>query len=47
MFSSKVDLSKRGDAFSLGDRDKILNDVESEPILVHIAQAENVRYRFR
>lgn len=40
LFTSKVDLSKRGDAFSLADRDKILEQVEAEPILVHIAQAE-------
>lgn len=46
LFSTKVDLSKRGDAFSLADRDKILEQVESEPILVHIAQAENVKYPY-
>jgi vacuolar protein sorting-associated protein 52 len=40
LFTTKVDLSKRGDAFSLADRDKILEQVEAEPILVHIAQAE-------
>jgi len=44
LFSSKVDLSKRGDAFSLGDRDKILEAVEEGPILVHIAQAQNQRW---
>ena len=39
-----MDLSKRGDAFSLADRDKTLDNIEAEPILVHIAQAENARY---
>lgn len=43
LFSTKVDLSKRGDAFSLADRDKILDNIEAEPILVHIAIAENQR----
>ncbi|CAM9642682.1 unnamed protein product [Phaeothamnion confervicola] len=46
MFTSKVDLSKRGDAFSLGDRDRILDMVESEPILVHVAQAEGARFLY-
>lgn len=46
LFSSKVDLSKRGDAFSLADRDKILGEVEREPILVHIAQAEKARFPY-
>ena len=46
LFSSKVDLSKRGDAFSLADRDKILEQVEAEPILVHIAQAEKAQYPY-
>jgi hypothetical protein len=43
IFSTKVDMTKRGDAFSLADRDKILDNVEAEPVLVHIAQAEGTR----
>jgi len=46
LFSSKVDLSKRGDAFSLADRDKVLGGIEGEPILVHIAQAEKAQYHY-
>lgn len=46
MFTSKVDLTKRQDAFSLGERHKILEDVESEPILVHIALAEGVKHPY-
>ena len=46
MFTSKVDLTKRHDAFSLGDRHKILDDVESDPILVHIAQAEGAKFSY-
>eukprot|EP00611_Tribonema_gayanum_P019451 TRINITY_DN336_c0_g1_i1.p1 TRINITY_DN336_c0_g1~~TRINITY_DN336_c0_g1_i1.p1 ORF type:complete len:749 (+),score=271.71 TRINITY_DN336_c0_g1_i1:64-2247(+) len=43
MFTNKVDLTKRGDAFTLGERDKILDMVEAAPILVHVAQAEGSR----
>ena len=46
VFSNKVNLSKRTDAFSLGDRDKILDSIESEPILLHVALAESVKYPF-
>lgn len=46
MFSSKVDLSKRTDAFNLGERDKILDQIEAEPILVHVALAENHKYSY-
>lgn len=34
-------MAKRGDAFSLGDRSKTLEQVEQEPLLVHVAIAEN------
>jgi hypothetical protein len=40
IFSSKVDLTKRGDAFCLGGRDKVLESVESSPLLVHVVVAE-------
>lgn len=46
VFSTKVDLSKRGDAFSLGGRDLILDNIEAEPILVHVAQAEEARFPY-
>jgi len=39
-FSTKVDLTKRNDAFSLQQRDKILEQIEDGPILLHVAQAE-------
>jgi len=42
-FSSRVDLSKRNDAFSLQERDKILDQVEERPVLVHVAQAEGTK----
>ena len=38
--------SKRADAFALGDRDKILDQIEAEPILLHVALAEAARYPF-
>jgi hypothetical protein len=46
VFTQKVNMSKRTDAFSLGDRDKILDQIESEPILLHVALAESVKYPF-
>jgi len=46
LFSSRVDLGKRGDAFSLGGRDQVLGTVEDEPILVHIAQAQKAQYPY-
>ena len=44
--TTKVNLSKRADAFCLGGREELLADVEAPPILVHIAQAEASRYPF-
>jgi vacuolar protein sorting-associated protein 52 len=41
-----VNLSKRTDSFSLGERDKILDQIEDEPILLHVAIAENLKYPF-
>jgi hypothetical protein len=46
MFTQKVDLSKRCDAFALGERDKILDQIESEPILSHVATAEQQKFPF-
>uniref|UniRef100_A0A7S2WQ93 Vacuolar protein sorting-associated protein 52 homolog n=1 Tax=Rhizochromulina marina TaxID=1034831 RepID=A0A7S2WQ93_9STRA len=45
MFSPKsAPASKRTDAFSSGDRANILDSVESPPILVHVALAEEKRF---
>ena len=46
VFTSKVNLSKRSDTFTLGERDRILENVELEPILVHVAHAEDERYPY-
>lgn len=46
LFSSKVDLSKRGDGFSLGDRDSVLDAIEAGPILVHVALAEGHHFPY-
>lgn len=46
LFSSKVDLSKRGDGFNLGDRDNVLDSVEAGPILVHVAVAEGRQFPY-
>ena len=34
------------DSFSLAERDKILEEVETSPIMVHVAQAENTKYPY-
>uniref|UniRef100_A0A7S2BKB8 Vacuolar protein sorting-associated protein 52 homolog n=2 Tax=Octactis speculum TaxID=3111310 RepID=A0A7S2BKB8_9STRA len=41
-FSTKVDLSRRSDTFCLQTRGEILEKIEAEPVLVHVAQAEGV-----
>ncbi len=41
-----MNLSKRSDAFTLGERDKILDQIESEPILVHVATAETLKFPY-
>jgi len=46
MFTNKVNLSKRNDSFSLGDREKIMESIESEPILLHVATAESLKYPY-
>ena len=46
LFSQKVNMTKRNDSFSLGERDKILDQVESDPILLHVATAESLKYPY-
>jgi len=45
MFTQKV-VSKRNDSFSLGERDKILDQIESEPVLLHVAAAESAKFPY-
>ncbi|CAK4089947.1 unnamed protein product [Aphanomyces euteiches] len=42
LFSSRVN-AKQTNAFAMGDRDKILEEALQPPILVHMAQAENLK----
>lgn len=46
LFTQKVDSTKKTDAFSLSDREKILDAIEVPPILVHVATAEHQRYPY-
>lgn len=46
LFSTKVDATKRGDGFNMGDRDSILDTVEAGPILVHVALAEGRQFPY-
>lgn len=46
IFSNKMNVNKKFDIFSLGDRDKILDLIESEPILLHVALAESQKYTY-
>lgn len=46
VFTTKVNLNKRSDAFTLGERGRVLDNVELEPILVHVAFAEDARYPY-
>eukprot|EP01035_Chromulina_nebulosa_P021447 gene21447-27780_t len=46
MFTQKISMSKRIDTFSLGERDKILDQIESDPILIHLALAEAQKYPY-
>ncbi|KDO26347.1 hypothetical protein SPRG_08421 [Saprolegnia parasitica CBS 223.65] len=43
MFSSRVNVNKQTNAFSLGDRDQILTQATAPPIMIHVAQAENLK----
>eukprot|EP01038_Epipyxis_sp_PR26KG_P011064 gene11064-14850_t len=46
IFTQKVDLTKRNDSFYLGDRDKVLEQIEAEPIYIHVALAEPHKYPY-
>ena len=51
IFTQKITFNKDKekmaiDTFSLGDRDKVLEQIESEPILIHLAQAESLKYPY-
>ena len=46
VFTQKVNFSKRGESFGLAGRDKILDEIESEPVLLHVAIAEGQRYPY-
>lgn len=41
IFSSRVNLTKRNDTFSMGDREKILEAPAAPPLILHVAQQEN------
>ncbi|GAB9463606.1 Vacuolar protein sorting-associated protein [Globisporangium polare] len=41
IFSSRVNLTKRNDTFSMGDREKILEAPAASPLILHVAQQEN------
>ncbi|CAI5730782.1 unnamed protein product [Hyaloperonospora brassicae] len=43
MFSSRVNLSKRNDTFSVTERRKILDMVSTPPLILHVAQQEGVK----
>mmetsp|Transcript_13896 Transcript_13896/g.28430 ORF Transcript_13896/g.28430 Transcript_13896/m.28430 type:complete len:718 (+) Transcript_13896:209-2362(+) len=46
MFSTKINMSKRSDPFSLGDRGRVLEIADEKPIMVHIAMAEKEKYPY-
>lgn len=46
LFSSRVNLSKRSDTFSMGDRDKILDRAAVPPLILHVAQQENQKLAY-
>lgn len=46
VFTQKVNMAKRHDSFSLAGRDKILDEIETEPVLLHVALAEGLRYPY-
>ncbi|RLN71967.1 hypothetical protein BBJ28_00014276 [Nothophytophthora sp. Chile5] len=41
IFSSRVNLSKRNDTFSVADREKILETASAPPVILHVAQQES------
>lgn len=46
VFTSKVDLSKRSDAFALGKRGKVLESMAERPIVLFVAEQERTQYPF-
>lgn len=44
--TQKVVVNKSNDAFTLTGRDKVLDQIEDEPILIHVASAENKKYSY-
>ncbi|GMH50721.1 hypothetical protein TrLO_g9568 [Triparma laevis f. longispina] len=46
MFSSKVNMSKKIDPFTLGERGKVLEIADERPIMVHIAIAEGEKFPY-
>ncbi|GMH82404.1 hypothetical protein TL16_g09244 [Triparma laevis f. inornata] len=46
MFSSKVNMSKKIDPFTLGERGKVLEIADEKPIMVHIAIAEGEKFPY-
>jgi vacuolar protein sorting-associated protein 52 len=46
IFTNKMSVNKKFDTFSLADRDKILDQIESKPILIHVAAAEGQKFPF-
>ncbi|OQS06163.1 vacuolar protein sorting-associated protein [Thraustotheca clavata] len=43
LFTSRVTVNKQNNAFSLGDREQILLQATTPPIMIHVAQAENLK----
>ena len=46
VFTQKVNMTKRGETFALAGREKVLDEIESEPVLLHVAVAEGQRYPY-
>lgn len=43
IFSSRVNLSKRNDAFAITEREKILETASAPPLILHVAQQEELK----
>ncbi|KAG7400817.1 Histone acetyltransferase kat2b [Phytophthora boehmeriae] len=43
IFSSRVNLSKRNDTFSVAEREKILETASAPPLILHVAQQEGLK----
>ena len=46
VFTQKVNMTKQHDSFSLAGREKILDQIETEPVLLHVATAEGHKYPY-